>query len=274
MIYPNTFELISQSIQLFRLKFNLLVKVVLLPSLVNSFLVFGFSSIFNPKMDNLPHFFSSVPLYGLILFFLLFVFTTLWAQTGLIYAIIHLKKDFTLTQIYRQSFHFIPSQLLLTLLSGLIIFGASLLLIIPGIILGVIFSLSFLVLYSENETPVRSLLKSHYYLTSHLKAYFQRYFFFTIILTSLYIASTVIISLINIDFLSSIFDLISNIFISIITLIFSYLNFLYLRSLKPKTIVFAPTRRSYYILYSLTAFAIIIIILLSVFLVSNRTFFT
>lgn len=273
MVYPNTFELISQSIQLFRLKFNLLVKVVLLPSLVNSLLVFGFSSIFNPKMDTLPNFLSSVPLYGLVLFFLLFIFTALWAQAGLIYAIIHLKKDFTLTQIYRQSFHFILSQLLLTLLSGLIVFGASLLLIIPGIILGVVFSLSFLVLYSENETPIRSLLKSRYYLTGHLKAYLQRCFFFTIILTSLYIASTVVISLVNINLLSSLFDLISNIFISIITLIFSYLNFLYLRSLKPKSAVFIPTRRSQTLIYTLATFAIIIIVLLGFFLVSNRSFF-
>lgn len=101
-----------------------------------------------------------------IIFLLVMVIAQLWGQISLMTAAVSETK-LGVKEAYKKSRGKILRYFGLTLISSFILWGAMLLFVVPGIILGVSFSLATFVLLSENIGGVSALARSREYVKSH-----------------------------------------------------------------------------------------------------------
>lgn len=101
----------------------------------------------------------------------------IWSQAALICAIKDSAENLGIGESYRRAKSKIFPLLWVSFLSSVIISGGFVLLIIPGIILSVFFSLSSFILVTEGERGMNSLLKSREYVRGHWGAVFWRLLF-------------------------------------------------------------------------------------------------
>ncbi len=98
-----------------------------------------------------------------ILFFVIVFISQAWGQTALLYAVKDSQERIGVMESYRRGWHKIFSYWWVSLLAGFIIVGGFLLLIVPGIIFGVWFSLAMFILIAEDIKGMNALLKSREY---------------------------------------------------------------------------------------------------------------
>lgn len=185
-------------------------------------------------------------------FILLSTIIHVWGNIALLYAI--KDKDIGIRGAYRQTNKYnVSSALFIVLLVTYISFGGFLLLLIPGIIFFIWFSMPLLILVEENIKGMNALLKSREYVRGKWFGVFGRLLFiFLIYLAILFIVGIVLV-IIAVKFklmynllILQIIQQITYAFIGLLLtpLTFSYL-FLVYRNLKISKgeIVFIPARK-------------------------------
>lgn len=121
-----------------------------------------------------------------------------WGQTALLYAIKDSREKIGVIESYRRGWRKIVSYWWLSFLAGLINFGGFLLLIVPGIIISVWFSLAAYILVAENLTGMNALLKSREYVRGKWSGVLWRFLFIWGILVILLAVLSPIFSLLKI----------------------------------------------------------------------------
>lgn len=195
-----------------------------------------------------------------ILFWFIVVISQTWGQTALLYAIKDNQERIGVVESYRRGWHKIISYWWVLLLTGFIMFGGFLLLIVPGIIFSVWFSLAIFILIAEDLTGMNALLKSREYVKGKWGGVFWRLFFMGAL-------SLIISSVLNlISWLLQIpFGLIITLFWVPLAMTYSFLIYSNLKSLKGE-IVFAPTsgEKVPFILVAIFGISVIFTMLFSV----------
>jgi len=177
-------ELLDKAWQIFKERFWNLLGIMLLPTLTGIIIILilliagaggaffgglfsglaGKSGTFNPTalLGSLG--------VGLLISFivgaLVVMFITYWSQLALIAEAVSIQK-IGVFEAYRLTKGKILKAWGLAFLSGLILFGASLLFIIPGIILSLYFSFALYILIAEDTGGMKALLKSKEYIKGH-----------------------------------------------------------------------------------------------------------
>lgn len=177
-------ELLAKAWQIFKERFWNLLGIMILPALAGVVIILilliagaggaffggllnglsGKSGTFNPTA-----LLGSLGVGMLISFLvgaLIVMFISYWSQLALIAEAVSEQK-IGVFEAYRQTKGKILRAWALAFLSGLILFGASLLFIIPGIILSLYFSFSLYILIAEDIGGISALHKSKQYIKGH-----------------------------------------------------------------------------------------------------------
>jgi hypothetical protein len=199
-----------------------------------------------------------------ILFFVVAFISQVWGQTALLYAIKDSQEGIGVGEAYRRGWHKIFSYLWVSLLVGFITLGGFLLLIIPGIIFAVWFSLAVFVLIAEDLKGMNALLKSKEYVKGKWGGVFWRFLFIGSISLIVSLAPILIFSLLKIPFGEGISRLIIGLFLTPLVMTYSFLVYSNLRALKGE-FVFAPTggKKATFIFIAILGLLVILGILFS-----------
>lgn len=175
-----------------------------------------------------------------ILVLVVIVISQAWGQTALLYAIKDSQEKIGIMESYRRGWHKIVSYWWVSLLVGLITIGGFLLLIVPGIIFAVWFSLAIFILIAEDLKGINALLKSREYVKGNWGGVFWRFFFITAVSLIISLVLVLIFSLLKIPFGSAISRFIIGLFLTPLAMTYSFLVYSNLKALKGD-IAFAPT---------------------------------
>lgn len=156
------------------------------------------------------------------------------STSSILFVISNREKVISFSEIIYGGFSKLLSVVWITIISSLVIFGGSVLLIIPGLIFSIWFSLSLVVLFAEDKRGMDALLSSK----EHIKGYWGnvawRLFVFGFIVAILSVIIMFLLSFISellgikSDFLSSLLSII----LTPLTFIYSYLLYENLKKLK------------------------------------------
>lgn len=175
-----------------------------------------------------------------ILFFVIIFISQAWGQTALLYAIKDSQEKIGVMESYRRGWHKIFSYWWVGLLAGFITIGGFLLLIVPGIIFAIWFSLAVFILIAEDQKGMNALLKSKEYVKGKWGGVFWRFFFIGVISLIISLVPTLIFSLLKIPFGSEISRFVIGLFLTPLIMTYSFLVYSNLKALKGE-IAFAPT---------------------------------
>ncbi|MCL4353451.1 hypothetical protein M1615_03240 [Patescibacteria group bacterium] len=112
-----------------------------------------------------------------IVYILVFSISQAWGQTALLYAIKDSQEGIGVTRAYGRGRRKIFSYWWITFLTGFITAGGYLLLVVPGIIFAVWFSLALFILIDEDLKGMEALLKSREYVKGIWSGVFWRFVF-------------------------------------------------------------------------------------------------
>jgi hypothetical protein len=228
---PGFIGLVRESLQVYRKKWLILLKIVMSSYAVMTLAVcVVIASAFICTL-----FVPAKNLYLLIVaatFVIVFVFASIiissWFGAGTIVVLRDWQEALTIREVMRRAKPYILSYLWINILSVLLVIPGFILFIVPGILLMVWFSFSRYVIFFGKERGVAALLKSREY---------ARDYFWSIFLLSL----TAIVSILFIDAvlrpldalpLGGLVHAVINIFISLLESIYFYLIFNHLRTIK------------------------------------------
>lgn len=155
---PSFSALLGNAWQLYRERYRAWLGILAIPLVINLLVVL--STSFHVRwlqISALPV--SSALLIGAITSLIAMIFN-IWSHLALIVAT---DKDVTALEAYGQSGAFILSSIGLSILTGLLVFGALLLLLVPGIILAFLLSFVFFVLVLEKKSVWQALILSEEY---------------------------------------------------------------------------------------------------------------
>jgi Tfp pilus assembly protein PilE len=175
-----------------------------------------------------------------ILFLVIIFISQAWGQTALLYAIKDSQERIGVIESYRRGWHKIFSYWWVTLLAGFITMGGFLLLIVPGIIFAVWFSLAMFILIAEDLKGMNALLKSREYVKGKWGGIFWRFFFIGAISLIISLVPILIFSLLKIPFGSEISRFVIGLFLTPLVMTYSFLVYSNLKALKGE-VAFVPT---------------------------------
>ncbi|MBU4338790.1 hypothetical protein KKB43_04410 [Patescibacteria group bacterium] len=171
-------DLLKESWGIYKARFKIFIGIVLAPMImVMIFVGIVIAGTLGIQFFNSPAMF--------ILFMPLFfgmIILQYWSQASLIYAIKDTEENIGVKESYRRGWHKIGSIFWVGLLSGIIVMGGYLLLIIPGIIFAIWFSLTAIIVVAEDLGGMNALLKSKSYITGYWWEIFWRLLFLGLIL--------------------------------------------------------------------------------------------
>jgi len=171
-------DLLKESWGIYKARFKIFIGIVLASMIVAMIFVgiviagtLGIQFFNSPAM-----FILLIPLFfGMIIL-------QYWSQASLIYAVKDTEENIGIKESYRRGWHKIGSIFWVGLLSGIIVMGGYLLLIIPGIIFAIWFSLTAIIVVAEDLGGMNALLKSKSYVTGYWWEIFWRLLFLGLIL--------------------------------------------------------------------------------------------
>jgi len=126
------------------------------------------------------------------IFLILYLIAIAWGSLALIYAIKNREEKIGFVEAYRYSFKKILSFWWLSLLGGFITLSGFVLLIVPGIIFTVWFSLAIFILVAEDLKGMNALLKSREYVKGKWKDVFWRLFFISLLTIVIFLPSLIL----------------------------------------------------------------------------------
>lgn len=206
-----------------------------------------------------------------IVFFLAIFISQAWGQTALLYAIKDSQERIGVRESYRRGWHKILSYLWLSFLVGFITIGGFLLLIIPGIIFTVWFSLAMFVLVAEDLKGMNALLKSREYVRGIWGGIFWRFFFIGALYLIISSVPVFIFSFLKIPLGAEISRFVIGLFLTPLVMTYSFLVYSNIKAVKGE-ITFAPTRgqrTTFGVIAILGILAIPAFIFLTTFLIFN-----
>lgn len=175
-----------------------------------------------------------------IVFFLAIFISQTWGQTALLYAIRDSQEGIGVGEAYRRGWHKILSYWWITLLAGFITMGGFLLLIVPGIIFAVWFSLAMFILIAEDLKGMNALLKSREYVKGKWGGILWRFFFIGALSLIISLVPVLIFSLLKIPFGAEISRFVIGLFLTPLVMSYSFLVYSNIKAVKGE-VVFAPT---------------------------------
>lgn len=221
----NIGELLKRTFQIYKSRILVFLGIMIIPFLV-SLLVFG--SAFLLKILKVPWVWFIVAIIG----YFVLVIVNLWSRVSLLYVIKEREQKIGIKESFRKGWHKIISYLWLSILAGFIIMGGYLLFIIPGIILGVWFSLASYVLVSEDKKGMTALLRSKQLIKGYWGKVFWRFLVLGLIVLLISLVAGFIPLVRNIIYL----------FIAPFSITFGFLIYENLKQLK-EGIPFEPPKR-------------------------------
>jgi hypothetical protein len=174
-----------------------------------------------------------------IALFLIVFISQGWGQTALLYAIKDSQEGIGVVEAYRRGWRKILSYWWVSFLAGFITVGGFFLLIVPGIIFAVWFSLAMFVLIAEDLKGMNALLKSREYVKGKWGSVFWRFFFIGILSTVIYLVVVFVLSLVPYGEYAGQFAI--GLFLTPLTMTYGFLVYNNLKTLKGE-VAFAPTR--------------------------------
>lgn len=181
-----------------------------------------------------------------ILFFAITFIIQAWGQTALLYAIKDSQEKIRIIESYRKGWRKIFSYWWIVFLAGLITTGGFVLLVIPGVIFAIWFSLAVFILIAEDLRGMNALLKSREYVKGKWISVFWRFFFIgalyaIIVLVPNFIFNDFIFNFFEVPFASNISGFIIGLFLTPLVTIYGFLVYSNLKAVKGE-VVFASTR--------------------------------
>ncbi len=162
----------------------------------------------------------------------------IWSQVALIYAIKDRDEGIGFKESYRRAWGKLHSVIWISILAALIVGGASMLLIIPGIVFFVWTIFALLVFVVEGERGMRAIIKSREYVRGYWWPVFGRFLFILFIALVIAIIPA-LLSIVSKD-LAEIINGLIWIFFAPLGALYLFLIFTNLREVK-KDMVFNPT---------------------------------
>jgi len=156
----------------------------------------------------------------------------LWGQTALLYAIKDSGEGIGIVESYRRGWHKILSFWWVSFLAGLIIMGGIFLLVVPGIIFMVWFSLAVFVLIAEDLKGMSALIKSKKYVKGRWGGVFWRLLFIGVLTFVITLVLGYILGLLNISLITKNSGLIVGLFLAPLAMAYSFSVYSNLRSLR------------------------------------------
>ena len=239
---PTATAIFGQAWSIYKRRFGTFLGVMIIPTLISiglTIVLLVISSSFLSSEFSV----GNIGLRILLaILFLSFIFISeAWGQTALLYAIKDSQEGISVVESYRRGWHKILSYLWVSLLVGFITLGGFLLLIVPGFIFAVWFSLAVFVLVAEDLKGMNALLKSKEYVRGKWSSVFWRLLFVSGIFSILSFVLILIFGLLKIPFGKEISHFIINLFLVPLMVTYLFLVYSNLKALKNE-LVFTPTR--------------------------------
>jgi len=176
-----------------------------------------------------------------ILFFIIIFTSQAWGQIALLYAIKDSREGIGTVEAYRRGWRKILSYWWIMSLMGLIIVGGFILLIIPGIIFSIWFSLALFVLIAEDIKGMNALLKSKEYVKGKWWSVLWYFTFVSMLVFIIVFVSSLFFQSLRIPLIFEIGDFIVWLFLTPLVTTYSFLVYSKLRAIKGE-IIFAPIK--------------------------------
>jgi len=240
-IQPKTFylpgvgELLSESFQVYKSRIGVFLGIMIIPILI--FLLILLPVVFFGYYYLLQGLNINPLLLGLLMavFGIIMAIISLWMSVSLLYAIKEREQKIGIKESLAKGWHKIISYLWISILSGFIIGGGFLLLIIPGIIIALWFSLAAYVLVSEDLKGMNVLFRSK----QLIKGYWGKVFWRFLVLGLIMWLITFIVQLIPL-----IGAVIINLFVTPFSFVFIFLVYENLKRLKGEVPLEPPKRKT------------------------------
>jgi predicted esterase len=283
---PSPTALLSEAWQLYKSRFKTFLGVMIFSVLL---IIFTFAAIFaagvlgtgflgslilSPESaaNNVIIFFLGLIL--LLILLLGIIVIQFWGQSALIFAIKDSGENIGIKESYRRGWHKIFPFFLVSLLSGLIIFGGFVFFIIPGIIFSVWFYFAVFVVIAEDLGVMNALLKSREYVRNYWWPVFWRSLFIALIvflvITIALLILGIALAFLNVGSIDKILDIASNIISFVLVPLaatYSFLIYKHLREIKGD-FEFASSKKSKTSFILVGALGILTIIIVSFFVFS------
>lgn len=175
-----------------------------------------------------------------ILFFIIIFVSQVWGFTALLYAIKDNQERIGVLESYRKGWRRMLSYGWVSLLIVFITIGGFLLLIVPGIIFAIQFSLAGFILIAEDLKGMNALLKSKEYVKGNWGGVLWRLSFMGVMSSIISLVPIIIFSLLKIPFGLEISRLVIGLFLTPLAATYSFLVYSNLKDLKGE-IAFVPT---------------------------------
>ncbi len=181
-VLPSAKNIFYQALSIYKQKAGLFLGIIIIPIL---FLKISLL-LLKPISGNFKL------LVSLLVPILLIVFIAqMWAQISLVYAV-STEQKISITEAYRKGWSKLLSFFWISILIGVIVGIGFLLLIVPGIIFSVWFSLAVFILVNENIKGMNALLKSKEYVKGKVGAVLWRLSFVGIVSFLLYLIPVIL----------------------------------------------------------------------------------
>ncbi|HUS59895.1 MAG TPA: hypothetical protein VMX76_00705 [Nevskiaceae bacterium] len=198
-----------------------------------------------------------------ILFGIVGIVTQIWGQTALLYAIKNSDEKIGVRDAYRRGWSKILSCWWIYSLIGLIVAGGFFLLVVPGIIFAVWFSLAVFILIAEDLKGMNALLKSKEYVKGKWGGVFWRFLFIGLFALIVYGVPTFILEQLNVPSLvGKATGNIISFFLAPFVVTYLFLIYKNLKSIKGE-FEFLPSRKSK-VLLGLVAFMPFVIFVIGI----------
>jgi len=265
-VLPGATKIFGQAWTIYKQRFGVLLGVTVIPMLIVAVVaaIFMFSgllggSLFSPKVSGDISGISSVifslmavmiPLMVALSIVVLVI--QIWAQTALLYAIKDSQEKIGIFKSYKNGWFKILPYLWLSLLVGFVVNGGTLLLIVPGIIFSIWFSLSGFVLISEDIGGMNAMLKSREYIRGKWWNTLWKFIFIWIVVLLISLIPAVILVLLKNYIAMVVGEIIIGILLAPLMITYTFLVYSNLRAFKGNvTVTASKGRKAWFIVVAI-----------------------
>ncbi len=238
--YPSFRQLVAKTFSIFSQNWKRLVGIAFIPTILTAitFLALSFflaANVFSQLLArNYTFLLIGIPVT--IFFLIALSIFNFWSQSALFYAVVNIKKEFSVRQAYSRSWSYVGRFLQLSLLIGLMTLGGLPLFLIPGLLVMFYSSLAFLVFFSEDLSGWDAIYRSQFYIRSNAKQFFVRIIIWLLLLV---LTSGLVDSFfnnVNSPFIESSVRFVYNLVTGSLSIIFLFLNYQHLKLISPDVI--------------------------------------
>lgn len=230
---PGIGDLLSRTWQIYKERIWVFLGIMILPVFINlGIALFSgglFISVSGP--ERLPPLLT-IWLPVMPIFVLIAIIINIWAPVALLYAIKERKEKIRIKESFVKGWRRIISYFWISLLVGLIILGGFLLLIIPGIIFIIWFSLATYVLVAEDLTGTRALSRSKQLVSGYWWKVLWRFLIIGIIVIVIFLIINFISKSVGIPREINVFSIIISLFFAPFATTYGFLLYEDLRKFK------------------------------------------